>query len=55
LLVKSFTNGTARKIEGVCAGKAGKFKSTIAVNAKVRILKFGDILTVFLHPFSKDY
>jgi len=55
LLVKSFTNGTAHKIAGVSAAKTAKFKSTTAVNAKVRIHKFMDILTLFLWPFSKDY
>jgi hypothetical protein len=55
LLVKSFTNGTACKIEGVCAGKTAKFDSTIVGTAKVRILKFGDVLTLFLCPCSKDY
>jgi hypothetical protein len=47
-------NGTARKIEGVSAGQTTKFECTIAVNAKVRIHKFRDILTLFLWPFSKD-
>jgi hypothetical protein len=34
LLVKSFTNGTACKIERVSASRTAKFKCTIAVNAK---------------------
>jgi hypothetical protein len=55
LLLKSFTNGTACKIEGVSAGKTAKFYCTIAVNAKVKIHKFRDFLTLFLWPFYKDY
>jgi hypothetical protein len=34
LLVRSFTNGTACKIERVSAGKTAKFECTVAVNAK---------------------
>jgi hypothetical protein len=54
LLVESFTNGNARKIEGVPAGKTSKFECTIMENAKVRQCKFREILTLILWPFSKD-
>jgi hypothetical protein len=53
LLVKSFTNGTAHKIARVSAGKTAKLKCTTAVNAKVRMHKIVDILTLFLWPFIK--
>jgi hypothetical protein len=47
LFVESFTNGNARKIEGVSASETS--------NGKVRTYKFREILTLILWPFSKDY
>ena len=55
LLVKSFMNGNARKVEGVSTRKTSKFECTIMENAKVRPCKFREILTLILWPFSKDY
>jgi hypothetical protein len=54
LLVESFSDGNARKIKGVSAGKTSKFECTSAENAKVRTCKFREILTLFLWPFNKD-
>ena len=36
LLVQSFMNGNARKIEGVSASKTSKFRCKITEDAKVR-------------------
>jgi hypothetical protein len=55
LIVNSFTYRNAHKITGISAVNTSKFKCTIVENAKVRMHKFRDILTLILQPFSKDH
>jgi len=45
--------GNAHKITGISAVSTSKFKCTIVENAKMRMHKFKDILTLILQPFSK--
>jgi len=53
LTVNSFTYGNAHKIMGISAISTSKFRCTIVENAKMRMHKFRDILTLILMPFSK--